>query len=437
MNYTLTVLSVASVALACGGCRQTAPAVAAGPGGQAEDRLILSAPLTHSDWVMKDNIPGLDDKLPGVRHMLDMCKAAGWSRIYWRCLDAGRSLYPSALMDPMGPPQGESYFDPRPEEVGKVGAHKNEAVLQKMAGRYHYGTIDSLAEAVRYGHEIGIEVHAWFSVNEDDHAWGWPSRYTLAHPDQRWRRRDGNFYHSQLSFAYPEVRAYKLAIIREVLDRYDVDGVFIDWIRTGDVRDAQVDAAGVADYGYEDIVVQGFRAAHGVDPHDLPNDDMRWVRYRAEAHTEFMRAVRGLTSSRRRGLPVAVMVQHPWAYRGDNPKYADNLRGMLLDVETWANEGLIDAAVPAGYYAANSGGTPELAYEYLRKLTGGQVAIWLYAWVPKTVDDFMESVRRARDLGAKQVLYWEADYIDNTPGNEDLHRVMREHAAMPARQASP
>ncbi len=58
-------------------------------------RLILSAPLTHSDWVLKDNVLGLDDGLPGVRHMLDMCKAAGWSRIYWRCLDAGRSLYPS------------------------------------------------------------------------------------------------------------------------------------------------------------------------------------------------------------------------------------------------------------------------------------------------------------------------------------------------------
>jgi len=54
------------------------------------------------------------------------------------------------------------------------------------------------------------------------------------------------------------------------------------------------------------------------------------------------------------------MVQHPWSYRGDNPKYADNLQGLLLDVETWAREGLMDAAVPAGYYAPHSGGTPEL-----------------------------------------------------------------------------
>jgi hypothetical protein len=70
----------------------------------ADQKLILSAPLTHSDWILKDGVPGLDDGLPGVRHMLDMCRAAGWNRVYWRCLDAGRSLYPSHLMDPMGLP---------------------------------------------------------------------------------------------------------------------------------------------------------------------------------------------------------------------------------------------------------------------------------------------------------------------------------------------
>jgi hypothetical protein len=79
-------------------------------------------------------------------------------------------------MDPMGPPHGDNYFNPKPEEVGKVGAQKNEAVLQKMKDRYHYGTTDSLAEAVTYGHEIGLEIHAWFSINEDDHAWGWPRK---------------------------------------------------------------------------------------------------------------------------------------------------------------------------------------------------------------------------------------------------------------------
>ena len=249
---------------------------------------------------------------------------------------------------------------------GEDRAQKNEAILQKMKDRYHYETIDSLAEAVRYGHELGLEIHAWFSINEDDHAWGWPSRYTVAHPEHRWKRRDGGYYRSQLSFAHPQVRSYKLAIIQEVVESYPVDGIFVDWIRTGDVRDPQVDSSGVADYGYEDILIESFRTKFGIDPRNIPNNDLRWVKHRAEPQTEFMRSVRELADSRSPKLPVAVLVQHPWSYRGDNPQYADNLQGLLLDVETWAKEGLMDAAVPAGYYAPNSGGTPELAYEHLK-----------------------------------------------------------------------
>ena len=228
------------------------------------------------------------------------------------------------------------------------------------------------------------------------------------------------------------MRAYKLGIIQEVLDTYPVDGIFLDWIRTGDVRDPQVDSSGVADYGYERILLDGFKTEYGIDPQSIPNHDMRWVKYRAEPQTEFMRSVRKLANSKSPKLPVAVMVQHPWSYRGDNPQYADNLQGLLLDVKAWASEGLMDAAVAAGYYAPNSGGTPELAYEHLKELTGGKIDIWMYAWVPTTAETFRTGLENARKLSAKQILYWEADYIDNNPHKADLQKMMSDCAAMPA-----
>jgi hypothetical protein len=98
------------------------------------------------------------------------------------------------------------------------------------------------------------------------------------------------------------------------------------------VRDLQVDDSGHAIYGYEQVLVEGFTAQFGIDPRELPNDDPRWVRYRAHPHTEFMRSLRKLRDEARSGLPIAVMVHHPWGYRGGNPTYADNLRGMLLAV---------------------------------------------------------------------------------------------------------
>ena len=90
--------------------------------------------------------------------------------------------------------------------------------------------------------------------------------------------------------------------------------------------------------------------------------------------------------------------------------------------------------MPAGYYAPNSGGTPELAYEHLKRLTGGKIDIWMYAWVPTAADEFRSGLDRAHKLGARQILYWEADYIDNNPNKSELQKVMSEHAAMPARR---
>jgi hypothetical protein len=403
-------------------------AVVSGQGQPADDKLILSAPLTHSDWVMKD---GIDTGAAGVRHMLDMCKAAGWSRVYWRMLDSGMSLYPSKLRDPMAGPKADNYFAPKPEDV--ASGQPNAAILEKMAARFHYGDYDSFAEAVRYGHTIGLEIHAWFSINEDDHGWGWPSRFAVQHPEYRWVRRDGRPYHSQLSFAFPQVRKHKLNIIREVVRKYAVDGVFLDWIRTGDVRDnPQVDANGVADFGYEKPLIEGFRKTYGVDPREIPNDDPRWVAYRAQPITEFMRSVRTYLTSARPAMPLTVMVQHPWGYRGSQCAYAGTLRGLLLDVGTWSREGLVDAAVAAGYY--KNGGTPEKAYNDLRNEVGDQVDVWYFGWVPGDPASFDSQYAEARKVGARQILFWEADYIDNPPqdAKEALQRHMSEKAIFPA-----
>src|SRR5215475_13665390 len=81
-----------------------APAVlpAAPPTNPA--KLTFGAPLTHCDWMLKDNRPEVVWGIEGVRHMLSVCKAAGISQVYWRVLDAGRAMYKSRLVLP-----GENY----------------------------------------------------------------------------------------------------------------------------------------------------------------------------------------------------------------------------------------------------------------------------------------------------------------------------------------
>src|SRR6202012_3882919 len=127
---------------------------------------------------------------------------------------------------------------------------------------------DPLAAAVDYGHRIGLKIQAWGPLNRGDHGWRLQSTFSKQNPQFRWIKRDGSVYHSQLSFAFKEVRDYKLSLIQELLDSYPLDGLFLDWIRTGDVRDnPKTDPAGVADSGYEALLIKAFHDKFGVDPH--------------------------------------------------------------------------------------------------------------------------------------------------------------------------
>lgn len=395
----------------------------------APSKFILSAPLTHSDWMLKPNIAWGPD---GVKHMLDACQACGWSRVHWRAFDGGLADYPSKVARPMGSWDEDNFWNPKtPEDKALaekfgVTAAKGEELNKRFAAM-DYAKFDAFGEAVRYGHSIGLKIDAWVTINEDDHGWGISSDFAKQHPQFRWKKRDGRFYKSQMSFAFPEVRAYKLAILKELLDKYEIDGIFLDWIRTGDVRDnPQTDANGIADNGYEDPNIQAFKQKYNADPHEVPNDDDRWVRLRAEPQNVFMRDVRELVNEHRRRVPISALVGHPWHYRGFNDPIDGNLRGLLLDVKTWANESLIDAAVAAGYYRA--GGNAELAYRALQKETDNKVDVWTYAWVPDNAAEAEATLALAERVGAKQILFWEADYIDDRAEAAAVKQILSQQA---------
>ena len=61
----------------------------------------------------------------------------------------------------------------------------------------------------------------------------------------------------------------------------------------------------------------------------------------------------------------------------------------------------------------------------LAEETAGQVDLWYYAWVPQTPEEFAGQFEGARALGAKRMLFWEADYIDDRANAATLKDAMR------------
>lgn len=129
-----------------------------------------------------------------------------------------------------------------------------------------------------------------------------------------WRKnihlwREPNHEHgSGLNYAYAEVRAYQMAFVRELLERYDPDGLELDWMRF---------------------------------PNHLTPGKARQER---GFLTEFVREVRSLTNawSKKRGHRILLGVRAP--------ALPDAGAGTGMDAVAWAREGLVDLIVATPFY---------------------------------------------------------------------------------------
>ena len=140
------------------------------------------------------------------------------------------------------------------------------------------------------------------------------STFWLKHPEFRREpgatvRNGGQWTCWALDYSHPEVRAYSLAFVKELLERYDVDGIECDWMRF---------------------------------PEHLPPGRAREC---SPCLDEFMRDVRreANLAAKRRGHPILV------GARVDSDPRAALARG--TDPFQWAREGSVDWVVPCNFFA--------------------------------------------------------------------------------------
>ncbi len=114
-----------------------------------------------------------------------------------------------------------------------------------------------------------------------------------------------------LDFGHPEVREFTMDFVKELLERYDPEGLELDWMRFGWHFKAGEEAAG------------------------------------AEILTQFMREVRALTKAwgEKRGHEIKLGARVP--------AHPDAARGLGMDGVRWAKEGLVDMLVPCPFWTSS------------------------------------------------------------------------------------
>jgi uncharacterized lipoprotein YddW (UPF0748 family) len=192
---------------------------------------------------------------------------------------------------------------------------------------------DPLAVACREAHRRGLAIHAWVNV-----APGWrgkappQNRRQLYHARAEWfwrdesGRREPLGWYSNLNLCWPEVRAYLAAVMHEIVARYPVEGLHMDYIRFPNEWNAAYPAgARVPDYPRDPRTLGLFRQASHRTPDQAP---AQWDAWRTQQVDETVREISRAVRKARPGVALTAAVgADPAVAKKKRRRVPDELRG--------------------------------------------------------------------------------------------------------------
>ncbi|KPJ60938.1 MAG: hypothetical protein AMJ46_04410 [Latescibacteria bacterium DG_63] len=336
----------------------------------------LPEPEFRALWVLRNTLVSRAN----VDRMLAQARRGGFNVLLVQVRGRGDALYDSSI-------------EPRSELLTNDG-------------------FDGLAYVIAEAHKHDMEVHAWLNVF---FVWAAPqmpvdARHALlSHPDWIAVRSDGRSLLELsrreieamgmqgifLSPGNPEVREHLRAVIRELVERYDVDGVHLDYIRYPNM-----------DVGYDFATRTEFMRHHGVDPLELATEgqtltelfgergvlDLRalWKQWRIRDIAGLVEAVRFDIKALdpRVKLSAAVVPDSHSAVA----KYAQNW-------PAWLERGILDFAVPMCYSASTRAVKDQVAA--IKDSVGDEEFYPGIAMYNQSSGRVVEKVRALRKIGVR------------------------------------
>jgi uncharacterized lipoprotein YddW (UPF0748 family) len=260
------------------------------------------------------------------------------------------------------------------------------------------GDFDPLAETIALAHLFGLEVHAWLNVN---YVWPgpdappMPNHVAARHPGWitvgRDSRRLTSYNKPEMARADTEgwyidpgekaFAAYFAGVAAEIVRKYDVDGVHLDFIRYPNYRfgyGKEMRARFLKERGGQDPILLGyhetdatiFRPAAGYDglaDRWFDIHKLEWLDWRADQVT---RTVAETGRAVKAANPEVEFSAAPWA----NPEHAYRYVGQ--DWLGWLDRGLVDIICPMTYWG-DAGKLADLA----RRLDGRKGSARVYIGV--------------------------------------------------------
>ncbi|HAN20952.1 MAG: hypothetical protein A2Y15_03055 [Clostridiales bacterium GWF2_36_10] len=206
---------------------------------------------------------------------------------------------------------------------------------------------DVVESFIRNGHEQGIEVHVMVcSFSGGSTTFIYPeNHYMSIFKDKYLITNKGNSTNSYnfitLNPYDNDVRDFQLAIFSELVTKYDLDGIQIDYIRFPLPNYYQADK--YEDFGYNEDIIKAFKVKYGVNPIDMKTTDNlwdEWCKFRREIISSFVEKTYKTVKNIKNNVTVSFTCF---------ADYNDRQTFTYQDVEKWCMNGWVDALYPMIY----------------------------------------------------------------------------------------
>jgi len=309
------------------------------------------------------------------------------------CPNCMRTSYDSAVWDPIWRGYDPEAGDDQPLLVSRPPDEQPESRKWiHTAWQLAHDGIDVYAVWIARCRQAGIS--PWLSMRMNDVHWVDDeqayihSEFWRSRPDlRRVPYRFSTWTDRAFDYGQAEVREYHMRLIRELAERYDFDGLELDWMRFG----------------------HHFRPGHELEGGELL--------------TAFTAEVRRLLDEweDRRGHSIRLGARVP--------SRPDTARRLGMDAVTWARQGLIDWLVVTPFFATAETDLPLELWKALLDGTGITLCAGLeillrpYDAFPRMMTNSLETARGAAasflDRGADRVYLF--NYFDSVTAMDDLY----------------
>lgn len=191
---------------------------------------------------------------------------------------------------------------------------------------------DPLQFAVEECHKRGMEIHAWvvtIPVGNDSQVRSHGSKSIVKQQPRLCKRFEGSWY---LDPGLPETATYLCKLVDEMVTRYDLDGVHLDYIR----------------------YPENGRNFPDMDTYRLYGKGLEKQAWRRQNITEIVRQIYRQVKSRKPWVKVSSSPIGKFRDTDRYPSYGWNaFDAVNQDVQTWLKLGIQDAIFPMMYFQGN------------------------------------------------------------------------------------